>query len=206
VTGQDSLPNEAAVRAGMRRQQVANSMLILFVAGGFVAVAVAVAWFLWADSERPPARPLEVVAPTPRIAPSAPAPVPAASVSIPVVPVVPVVAKKRAEASVPAPTVAPMRKAESPAPEPRRATQRSPAPVAPAPPPFVNRPALEFPGALAANRLLYSIKCFDQLAYEGEARGRHYYSALCKSGARKEVSCAGASCRIEYAPAPSHPR
>jgi hypothetical protein len=185
----------------MRRQQVANSLLILFVAAGFVAVAAAVAWFLWTDSTPPPAPPPEVVAPAPRLAPSVPAPVAAASVSVPVAPVV---IEKDPEVSVPAPTVAPMRKAESPPPEPTRVAPPSPAPVAPAPPPLAGRPALEYPNALAANRLLYSIKCFDQLAYEGEARGRHYYSALCKSGARKEVSCNGASCRIEYAPAPDH--
>jgi len=76
--------------------------------------------------------------------------------------------------------------------------EAEPTPVA------TERRALEYPNALAANRLLYSIKCFDQLAYEGESRGRQLYSALCKSGARKQVSCNGASCRIEYAPPPSH--
>jgi len=52
--------------------------------------------------------------------------------------------------------------------------------------------------------MLFSIKCFDDLEYEGEADGRQYYSGLCKGGNRKEVSCVGAGCKVEYARPPSH--
>jgi hypothetical protein len=52
--------------------------------------------------------------------------------------------------------------------------------------------------------MLFSIKCFDDLAYEKSARGREYFSGLCKDGHRMEVSCAGAGCRVEYGPPPSH--
>jgi hypothetical protein len=52
--------------------------------------------------------------------------------------------------------------------------------------------------------MLFSIKCFDDLAYDKSARGREYFSGLCKDGHRMKVSCAGAGCRVEYAPPPSH--
>jgi hypothetical protein len=64
--------------------------------------------------------------------------------------------------------------------------------------------AYERPSGAAAKHMLNSIKCFDAFAYDYGRGGRQYFSALCKGGNRKQVSCAGAGCKIEYAPAPSH--
>ena len=52
--------------------------------------------------------------------------------------------------------------------------------------------------------MLNSIKCFDEFGFDYEAGGREYFSAHCKGGNRKQVSCIGSGCKIEYAAAPSH--
>ena len=52
--------------------------------------------------------------------------------------------------------------------------------------------------------MLNSIKCFDQFEFDFRAGGRQFFSALCKGGNRMQVSCAGAGCKIVYAPPPSH--
>jgi hypothetical protein len=193
----ESTPNEGAVNARMRRQQVANSLLILVLAAGFVAIAAIAYW--WSKARTSPSAPAvqakaSVVAPAP---PATPRPAAVA------VPAAPPVRSPKPTPPVPKPTLAPMRPAAAQL-APSSVEERSEVPEGQLQPPANERPALEYPNALAANRLLYSIKCFDGLAYEGESRGRHRYSALCKSGARKQVSCKGASCRIEYAPPPSH--
>ena len=65
-------------------------------------------------------------------------------------------------------------------------------------------PAMDRRSGPPAKRMLNSIKCFDEFAFDRQSGGRQYFSALCKGGNRMQVSCAGAGCKIEYAPAPRH--
>jgi len=64
--------------------------------------------------------------------------------------------------------------------------------------------ATSYSSAAPAKRVLVSIKCLDQFAFEGQAGARQYFSAMCESGFRRQVSCVGAGCRIEYARPPPH--
>ena len=207
VAGKAANSIEALVRARMRRQQFANSVLIFALAavvilGAGYFIVRSVDWGHVEPAKEPkPVRPAPVRAkPVAPVAPAAPA-----TVAIPV-------------AVAPAPVTKPVTKpAEQSKPKPRLDADAppriAPAPSVPPPPPAapeVSAPptpsALERPSAAAAKRMLFSIKCFDSLAYEGSARGREYFSGLCKDGHRMEVSCAGAGCKVEYAPPPSHLR
>jgi len=193
----------------MRRQQFANTFVIMLFALGIVTLSAIVMgrWHPWQAEPRPQARH------TPKAAMPRPQPAkPAASLApqVPATVVAPVAVAPR-----PAPKPAP------PADEPRRKPTASEKAAAasseiarraapPAPPPTPSQPeapprsAFDYPGAGAAKRVLVSIKCLDGLAYEGEMHGRQYFSARCENGNRRSVSCAGAGCKIEYAPPPSH--
>lgn len=205
----EAMANEAEVRKRLRRHEVANTLAILAFSLGIVALAVIFAMRspLWHRSP-PRVLPAAVAPDPPRAAAVAPAEV---AVQVP--------------APQPLPTRAPAAPLEKPRPE--ASSPRTPdaastsarvvaSPPGPAPSPAVpeathdvaaakaDASAMDRPSGPAAKRMLNSIKCFDAFAYEGEAGGRQVFSALCKGGNRMEVSCAGAGCKIEYAPAPSH--
>jgi len=194
------------IRARMRRQQVANSLLILVLA---CAVIAAAAYYFFQHVEWTHPAPARQSA----HGESAPVPVvPRATIASPAAPAT-VAAPLAIEQDIPPkPAHEPAAKRETaakPTPPPRQPAPlvRAAPPPAPATSPAPARPApgvLDQPSAAAAKRMLFSIKCFDDLAYEGSARGRHYFSGLCKDGHRKEVSCAGAGCKVEYARPPSH--
>jgi hypothetical protein len=195
------------IRARMRRQQVANSLLIFALA---CAVIAAAGYYIfqfveWPRPAPPRQRPHAENARVP-VAPRATIETPAAPATVPaplgVEPEIASTQVKKPEAKREASTV-PLR----PPAQPKRTAPMPLPPPAPVISPEPSRPsanALDQPSAAAAKRMLFSIKCFDDLAFEGSARGRHYFSGLCKDGHRKEVSCAGAGCKVEYARPPSH--
>jgi hypothetical protein len=207
------LPNaEDAVRRRMRRQQFANTLAIMVFALGIVVFAT---WLvergrLWHRPAPPQARhePKPMAArPRPAVtAPPAPVEAPAsvAQATAPgQEPAVsqPVTDKARPQEREvrPRPIVEPMQAAPAPA----SAAEIPQAQVQPAPGPAARSP-YDMPGANGATRVLVGIKCTDDFRYEGEARGRQYFSARCESGSRRSVSCVGGGCKIEYAPPPSH--
>jgi hypothetical protein len=206
------LPNaEDAVRRRMRRQQFANTLAIMVFALGMVVLAT---WLV--DRGRllhRPAPPAVRHAPKP----ATPRPRPAATVPPAIVATPASVSPSMAPTPKPGtskPAAERSRAAEPSAPPARRAEamQRAPAEAAPPMQQVQAAPAAspatrspyEMPGANGATRVLVGIKCADDFRYEGEARGRHYFSARCESGSRRSVSCVGGGCKIEYAPPPSH--
>jgi hypothetical protein len=198
MAADEALAREAAVRSRMRRQQVANSLLVLLFAGAIVAAAV----FLLARSDvwRRPARAPRIAAPAApvRLPPPVAAVATSASVAVPLSTNAPSVAQvPHPKPKKPTPVAATSKARERASPPPIFATP-------PPPPAPTERSAYDYPSAGAAKRMLVSIKCLDQLAYEGKADGREFFSAICANGHRRQVSCAGAGCRIEYARPPSH--
>jgi hypothetical protein len=197
---------EALVRARMRRQQAANSALILAVAVAAIGVGAFFA-FSAVDWHRPAPPPktkqAHVVAAPRKPVPAIAAPAPVASSAAPVA------ALPQPNAAPPTPPPPPKDPRLEPAPM-QRNIDYAPPPIRPASEAARNAPvatgdsALGYPSADAAKHMLFSIKCFDELAYEGERGGRQHFSGLCLGGNRMEVSCAGAGCRVEYAPPPSH--
>jgi outer membrane biosynthesis protein TonB len=191
----------------MRRQQFANTFVIMLFAVGIVALsALAVGrWHPWWQPPRPVAHPAPEAKPVPkraRVVAPVQAPVVPATVAVPIAvepkarptpaskpPAEPTTAKKPApKKTAPAPVVR-----ETPLPPLEEAVPSVPA-----------RSVFEFPGAAAAKRVLVSIKCFDQFEHEGAWRGRQHFSARCENSNRRSVSCLGGDCKIEYAPPPSH--
>jgi hypothetical protein len=189
----------------MRWQQFANTLAIFVVAAGFVAVAA----FFFVNSgtwfprkpKRPPAEVVVEPAPSAPVAPmqtpievappvSASTPVAVEPKPLPTPQEHPSAPKRRTSEGEPLPPPVVL----APAPEPKIAAE-----VAPAEPAADTRP-----GASAAKHMLTSIKCYREFAYEGQFGGRQRFSALCVGGNRRQVSCLGAGCKIEYAPAPSH--
>ena len=205
MVAHDANAQEAATRRKMRVQQFANTLAILGVAAGFVAVAA----FFFVNSStwfprKPRPHPPEVVA---EPAPSTPV----AQIAAPVE-VAPLLSIATPVAAEPKPV--PVSKEQPGAPK-RRTSEGEPLPppvvLAPVPEPAVvpetapAEPAADTrPGASAAKSMLTSIKCYREFAYEGQFGGRQRFSALCVGGNRRQVSCLGAGCKIEYAPAPSH--
>jgi len=189
------------IRARMRRQQFVNSVLVFIVAAAVIAAA---GYFIVnaVDWQRPtPAKvqPKEPVPPAKPVATPAAEPAPPATIAAPIASgaTAPPIAKP-----VAAPKPRPVE--PEPAPSPRFDPPTPPATPAPAEPTTTVTSPLDQPSATAAKRMLFSIKCFDDLAFERNSHGRHYFSGLCKDGHRMEVSCAGAGCKVEYAPPPSH--
>jgi hypothetical protein len=196
----EAISNEATLRRKIRRSEIFNTLAILFFAVGIPTLAV----FLFArwNARHPQARsesgPSKIVA-----VPATPTPI--AQVKAPAEVVVPAPAKTPASVE-PRPSL-PSQGAAASKPRKSEATTAPPAPeVRPRPPePTVvsevapaELSAMEYPSAPAAKRVLVSIKCFDQFAFERKSKGRQYFSALCMSGERRQVSCQGAGCRIEY--------
>jgi len=195
----------------MRRQQFANTLAIMVFALGIVVLAT---WLVQRGRllQRPAPPPEAQHEPKPMAARPRPAvTAPPATVEAPAS-----VAQAMAPAQKPA--VSTPEKPRPQAPEVRpphivKPMQAAPAPAAaaavpdaqvqPAAAPTAHSP-YDFPGANGATRVLVGIKCTDDFRYEGEARGRQYFSARCESGSRRSVSCVGGGCKIEYAPPPSH--
>ena len=190
------------IRARMRRQQFVNSVLVFIVAAAVIAGA---GYFIFnkVDWQRPtPAKvqPKEPVPPARHVAPPVAAPAPSATIAARSA-TAPATAEPIAK-----PVAAPKPRPVEPEPAPSSRFEAPAPPVTPVPvePEATATSPLDQPSAAAAKRMLFSIKCFDDLAFERNSHGRHYFSGLCKDGHRKEVSCAGAGCRVEYAPPPSH--
>ena len=201
---EETQAREAEVRKQLRRSQSANTLTILFFVFALIGVAgyFIVTSDLWQRTEPVEA---ELVEDAPRPAPaitSEPAP---AEVAVSATTNVPVIA----EITSPKPAMRPD------APTPRTSEGERPAPkpairYSPPEPSVATEAAPADPAASAsasadpAKRMLVSIKCFDDFAFERQVGIRKYYSARCASGLRRQVSCVGAGCKIEYAPAPSH--
>jgi hypothetical protein len=202
----EAFSNETSVRRGLRLHEVANFLVVLFFAGAVVALAAFVvirSGALHRHSRSVENAPTIVAAPAPAKS-SAPAKAPAVataptpvSTSVPAEPTPKraapkVIEKKPAKvATVAAPPPPQIRYGP---PEPTNADQVATAEPAP----------MERPGGGAAKQMLNSIKCYDNFAFDREAAGRRYFSALCKGGNRMQVSCFGAGCKIVYGPPPSH--
>jgi hypothetical protein len=197
----------------MRRQQAANSLLILALVGGAIALAA-----LFIATRVDWRRPAPLRAPATETA-SAPVPRPAAPAkALPASPAVPapVAVIPAAPGPVQKPQPAqPLYRLEAEA--QLQQSQSSSSPEAPArprrtPPASGGEPQrlgtaaslADYAGGPGAKRMLNTIKCFDEFSFDYERGGRQYFSALCKGGNRMQVSCIGSGCRIEYAPAPSH--
>jgi hypothetical protein len=202
VLSEEAIAQEATLRRSIRRQQFANTLAI----GGFALglLAIAALLFVWSNARRPTDRPQVAAppvaaAPTPPVA-KAPVATPAATASIAHA------APSPAPRPVAPPAVAPKPRTSEgePLPPAPRIRLSPPEPATAAAVPVVAIPAIDRPSGAPAKRMLNSIKCFDEFAFEGQAGGRQYFSARCKGGNRMQVSCAGAGCKIEYAPAPKH--
>lgn len=205
VVANAAFAHEAEILRKLRRQQTANTLAILVLVGGIVALAA----FLIARSDAwhrpapPAAGPAQVVvAPTPST-PPAPAQAPTdVAASVPVGP--PAFVDPRPKLpSQPAKIAKPREseRARRPLAPEIRTRPTGPTVVAEAAAPAGS--ALGYASASAAKHLLVSIKCVEQFAFERQAKGRQYFSAVCESGFRRQVSCMGAGCRIEYdRPAP----
>lgn len=200
--------SEDAIRRSMRRRQFANTFVILLFALGIVALSAFLLERLHKVHGEQPVIPLPpeveaVLPPRPSPAASIAAPAPASTVAPPAALALRLTAEKpRPVAPVP-PEAKPVKPPRTPPPpslppDPAMPTVKL-APDAPA-----ESAAFDNPSAGAAKRMLVSIKCVEQLNYEGARNGRRYFSGLCENGQRREVSCTGAGCKIEYARPPSH--
>jgi hypothetical protein len=202
----EAFAGEAAVRRRLRWHEVANSLVILLFALAIVAVAAFVVTRsdAWHRHRRAAAsEPAVVTAP----APAKPVP----RVTAPAAATPPRVAETATVAKPPPPKPAPPKASAVEPKQPKSATTPPEPRIRLAPPePTVateepaELSAMDRPSGPAAKQMLNSIKCFDEFEFDFRARGRQYFSALCKGGNRKQVSCAGAGCKIEYARPPSH--
>ena len=220
----DAIALEAALRRRQGWQQFVNTMALL----AFVAAIVSVSAFFVLRSGAWQAKPAPEVPVTRRVpaaaapvarrpaAPAAPSPVASAPAAVPA-PAAVVPTPKPASPRAASPVAAAPYKLEAEAPMQAASTQAAPraraairympseASTEPAPARLGAAQSLaKFNGGPGAKRMLNSIMCFDDFSFDYAAGGREYFSALCKGGNRKQVSCAGSGCKIEYAPPPSH--
>ena len=201
MTANEALAKEDSIRRKLRWHEMANTLAIVILLLGIVTVAAVL--FARSNALHPkvsPARaPQKIVVAPPPLAKAVPAAVPTQPSAPASVSTIAFVDPRPKLPPQPEEVVPKPKKAASES----RASARELAPSRPEPAVVAEvrtlaPDAIDRPSGPAAKRVLVSIKCFEQFAFERQAKGRQYFSALCENGFRREVSCQGAGCRIDY--------